>query len=107
MGAKTSSFPSRSRWPLNVSLKALITTAFYDVIEPPRPPALGSPEEADMEAGRLANHQAERDFTPLRHAARVVAMLAVASKMADEAGNGGNVATFVASWGSALALVGR
>lgn len=60
-----------------------------------------------MEADRLANRQAERDFTPLRHAARVAAMLAVAGKTADEAGNGGNVAAFVASWGSALALVGR
>lgn len=70
---------------MNVSLKALITTAFYDVIEPPRPPALRSPEEADMEADGLANHQAEREFTPLRHAARVAVMLAVASKTADEA----------------------
>lgn len=60
-----------------------------------------------MEADGLANHQAEREFTPLRHAARVAVMLAVASKTADEAGNGGNVATFVASWETALALVGR
>lgn len=33
-------------------------------------------------------------------------MLAVASKMADEAGNGGNVAALVAAWGRALLWFG-
>lgn len=40
--------------------------AFYDVIEQPRPPALGSPEAKDVEADGAANHQGGRHPCPIK-----------------------------------------
>lgn len=60
-----SSFPFQRRLALNVFLKLLIKSAFYDVIGTARRPGLSSPEVKDMKVDRVTYHRGRHNFTQL------------------------------------------
>lgn len=64
-GRGASSFPFQRHLALNVFLKLLIKSAFYDVIGRPRRPGLSSPEVRDMKVDRVTYHPGQHNFTQL------------------------------------------